>query len=762
MSPSFDRAALLADASLKGPAFCRAYAAELDGWLAELLGTAADRPGVALVATGGYGRGELSPQSDLDVYLVHDGKSNVVTVADQVWYPIWDAGFKLGHSVSTVEQALELARTDIETATSLLDARCVAGDATLVERLRAAARAQWTKERKRRLVELGEMVERRHAEAGEVAFMLEPDLKQGRGGLRDVHALRWAEVAEPGLLEVSADGLRSSYDVLLSARVELHRILGRAVDRLGLEQQDEVAAALGYGDADVLMADVASAARSIAWVSDSTWHQVLSGRGGRRRRGFRRTTVSPGIIIDDGTASLTDAAPVDDQLLPLRLAAEAARVGAYIDHGSLARLAEHAPAVDEPWPPEARDLFVQLLAHGRSAITAIEALDQMGLFVRLLPEWEPCRSRPQRNVYHRFTVDRHLLEAAAEAAGLAGRVERPDLLLVGTLLHDIGKGYPGDHTDVGMELVATIGFRMGYSAADVQTLVSMVQHHLLLPDAATRRDLDDPGTIRSVVEQVGSSATLHLLDALTEADSIATGPAAWGLWKAGLVKTLVARADHVLAGGSVLEVIDEGFPSVEHRSLAAQGELVIRPHGDQLLIVCPDHPGLFSRVAGVLALNGIDVVDAAVSSGDDMAIELFRVARQSGDIDWHRVELDLRQVLQRRLALSARLSDRARTYGRRRAQAAKPRDPQVTIDNTASDLATVIEVTCPDGIGVLYRITRALVEVGLDIVTARVQTLGGDVIDAFYVHDDMGEKVTDPEYLAEIERAVLHSLTAQT
>ncbi len=189
---------------------------------------------------------------------------------------------------------------------------------------------------------------------------------------------------------------------------------------------------------------------------------------------------------------------------------------------------------------------------------------------------------------------------------------------------------------------------------------------------------------------------------------------------------------------------------------------MIRPHADQLLIVSPDRPGLFSSVAGVLALNGLDVVDAAVSSGDGMAIELFRVSKQSGEVDWPRVEVDLRQVLQHRLALSARLSERARTYGRRRAQAAKPQKPQVSVDNAASDLATVIEVTCPDGIGVLYRITRALAEVGLDIVTARVQTLGGDVIDAFYVHDGTGAKVTDPEYLAEIQLAVLHSLTAQT
>ncbi len=758
-----DRAALLADASLSGRAFCRSHAELIDGWVRSIAtDTLRDDSRLALIAIGGYGRSELSPQSDLDLFLVHEPGVDAAPVASRIWYPIWDAGLKLGHHVATIDQALALARDEIETATTLLDVRLLAGSAALADKLAVAAREQWKKDRKRRLVELGDLVETRHQDFGEVAFLLEPDLKQGRGGLRDVHALAWAEVAEPGLLEVSAEGLQSCYDVLLAARVELHRLVGRPVERLGLDTQDDVARRAGYADADALMADLASAARQIAWVSDSTWHQVAAMRGGGRRRPrSRRQSVGAGIVIDDGTALLTDAAPVGDSLLPLRLAAEAARAGAYIDHASLARLAEATPPLSDPWPPEARDLLVQLLGYGRAAISAVEALDQMGLFVRVLPEWEPCRSRPQRNAYHRFTVDRHLLEAASEATRLMPQVDRPDLLLLGTLLHDIGKGYPGDHTEVGMELVATIGFRMGLPAPDVDTLVRLVQHHLLLPDAATRRDLDDPGTIRAVVEQARSVSTLLLLDALTEADSIATGPAAWGSWKAGLVKTLVARAAHVLGGGSVLEVVNEGFPSVEHRALAAAGELAIKPGADQLLVVAPDRQGLFSRVAGVLALNGLDIVDAAVSSEDHMAVELFRVASPSArEISWDKVETDLRLALDGRLALSARLAERARTYGRRRAQAAKPIEPSVTVDNATSDHATVIEVVCPDGVGVLYRITRALAEVGLDVVTARVQTLGGDVVDAFYVRDSHGDKITDPDYLAEIDRAILHSLTA--
>src|SRR5262249_54977260 len=225
-----------------------------------------------------------------------------------------------------------------------------------------------------------------------------------------------------------------------------------------------------------------------------------------------------------------------------------------------------------------------------------------GLLEQVLPEWPAVRSKPQRNAYHRFTVDRHLIEAAANAAELVARTDRPDLLVLGALLHDIGKGFPGDHTTVGIDLLGTIGPRMGLPPGDVAVLQSMVRHHLLLPDIATRRDLDDPATITAVADAVGDQLTLGLLAALTEADSLATGPAAWGRWKADLVRELVRRTAHVLGGGSP-EDVREDFPTDEHRALAAAGEQVLRGEGDRLTVVAHDRPGLFSRVTGVLALH---------------------------------------------------------------------------------------------------------------------------------------------------------------
>jgi [protein-PII] uridylyltransferase len=300
------------------------------------------------------------------------------------------------------------------------------------------------------------------------------------------------------------------------------------------------------------MRRIAIAARSIAWRSDESWR----GTDAELKRSFslrgpKTEEVGAGIVAQGEEIELADTADLADPVLALRVAAAAARRGASISLDALAKLAE-VPPLAIPWPDAAREAFVDLLLAGRGAIMVIEALDHEGLWERFLPEWECVHSKPQRNAYHRFTVDRHLLEAAANASALTDRVDRPDLLVTGALLHDIGKGRPGDHTEVGIVMIDEIATRMGFPPSDVHDLVQMVRHHLLLPDIATRRDLSDDGTVSFVAEQVETSRVLHLLDALTEADSLATGLAAWGDWKAGLVRQLVDRTAHVLDGGETM------------------------------------------------------------------------------------------------------------------------------------------------------------------------------------------------------------------
>ena len=757
-----DRDALFADPALHGRSFCRAYANRADAWLTTLL---AGEPEVALVAVGGYGRAELAPGSDLDVVLLHRGRprrgTDVRELAERIWYPLWDAGLKLGHGVRTVKEALALAADDLDTATSLLDVRLVAGDGTLAEELALRAEAQWRSRSDRWLPVVGAAVAERHQRAGEVAFLLEPDLKEGRGGLRDVHAQHWAEAARRILLDDDHSALAAAYDTLLGVRVALHRRTGKASDRLLLQEQDGIADDLGFVDADALMAEVAAAARTIAWTSDETWDRILSSfKGPRGRSATGDRHVGAGIVIRDGVVELTaDADPLSDPTLVLRAAAAAAEAGLRLSRAAVDRLAAEAAPLGDSWPEEARLAFVRLLGAGPAAIPVVETLDQRGLMTRTLPEWEAVRNRPQRNAYHRFTVDRHLCEAAAEAARLTSRVRRPDLLLVGAFLHDIGKGYPGDHSEAGVGLVRDICTRMGFAPEDIAILQTLVRHHLLLADAATRRDLADESTVLAVAGAVGNQTTLELLAALTEADSLATGPAAWGSWKAGLIAELVDRTAPVLAGQrapTAPEPPPEGTADLITRARLADG-LVLDGEGPLVTVVAPDRPGLFWRVAGTLALHGLDVVSArAWSSPDGFAIDRFRVQSVFGrQPDWAAVESDLNRVLAGRLSLEARLADRARDYASSpRPPSAAPPRVEVAIDNEASEVATVIEVRAPDRIGTLYRITKALAELELDVRLAKVASLGHEVVDAFYVVDRDGAKIEDEEHLREIQRGI--------
>lgn len=764
MAPPLRRADLLADETLTGRAFCEAYTDLVESWLVTCFDEAVRGRGpddrFALVAVGGQGRRELAPQSDLDLLLLLGKGTSPGDLPELLWYPIWDAGLKLGHAVRTVRDTLTLAGEDLETATALLSARHLAGDGSLSDELAEKARVNWRRRGKKWLEELARAVDQRHQAHGEVAFELEPDLKEGRGGLRDVHALSWARDAGAEISPRALAELQHDHDTLLEVRIELHRATAKPDDRLLLQEQDVVAARLGDVDSDALMARVAAAGRAIAWASDESWHEIELSLGGvffGRSRRERR--LDDGLVLRGARVCLADeGAPVDDPLTVLRVALAAARNTTRLCLRTL-DLLEAAPPLPEPWPDEARRLFCDLLLTGPAAIPVEETLDQFGLWEPLIPEWAPNRSRPQRNAYHRFTVDRHLWEATAEAAMLSHRVPRPDLLVMAALLHDIGKGYPGDHSEVGQELARTVATRMGFPPEDVATLEAAVRHHLLLPDVATRRDLDDPATVELVVERVGTPDRLALLRALCEADSLATGPSAWGPWRAQLVERLSDRAAHLMSGGDLVEVVHEPFPSAAQQALMAEGRLQVLTEGDRITVVCEDRPGVFSRVAGALALHGLDVTQADIHSAQGMVLDEFRVATTAaGHVRWDRVAADVTRVLEGRLALQARLDERARSHRRRHRPGLHQLVPLVRLDNDAATDATVVEVVGPDDLGLLYRITRALGEFDLDVRTAKIHTMGADVVDTFYVVDRDGAKVVDPEVEEELRRALLYAL----
>ena len=756
------RSEVIANESLRGIALCHALSDATDEWLTQLFREATagvkKADDIVLIAVGGYGRKELAPQSDLDVLLVHRGVKDISDIASRMWYPVWDAGVKLGHSVRTPKETIQLCASDLDTATSLVTARVIAGNTALGEEVIFATSESWKKRGREWLVELHARVLDRYDKDGEVAFLLEPNLKEGMGGLRDIHALHWAVRAGLDLLPGDSGQLERCNDVLMNVRVALHRHIGRPTEVLRLEDQRAVAQLAGFESDDALMASVAEVGRRIAWIADEVWARLDPPAD----RSSIPQPLAPGVQLINGEVHLTaDVDVADDPTLLLRVATAAARLGARIDRASLDRLAQQLPIWPDPWPAGASDDVVALLLEGEAAIPVLESLDQRNLLVRVLPEWAPVRSKPQRNAFHRYTVDRHLWQTVANASALVDRVSRPDLLVLGALFHDIGKGYPGDHTEVGVDMFAVIGQRMGMSSADQSIVSSLIEHHLLLADTATRRDLSDDATISMVADKLGSVVVLDLLHALTEADSLATGPSAWSEWKAELITLLVDRVSHVLGGGDVAEVMWRLFPDAAVLELMAAGDIAIRTQPDRVTVVSPDRPGTFSKVAGVLALSGLDVLGAEAHSDEQgMAASEFRVTSPHGDIDWTPIVANLNLALTGRLALESRLADRAATARPRRAQSAvAPAEPSVRFDDAASSNATFLEVRAPDTVGVLHRITKAIADLGLDIRHARVLTLGNEVVDAFYVRESGGGRIADDVYKKEISRAILFAVT---
>lgn len=780
------RLRLLHQGTTAGPPRRAALARLTDQWLGALLGEA---HGVALVAVGGYGRGELSPRSDLDVLLLHDGSadpSKIAAIADRVWYPVWDMGLALDHSVRTPAEARRTAAADLKVHLGLLDARHLGGDEHLTAGLRATAYADWRAQAPSRLPELRELGEERARLQGELRFLLEPDLKEARGGLRDATALR--AVAASWLADAPREGLESARALLLDTRDALHLATGRATDRLALQEQDQVAAAIGFPDGDTLLREVYEAARTVSYAADVTWREVgrvlrarsarprlrriLGGRGGRG--GFvepERLPLAEGVVEQEGEAVLARAArPERDPVLPLRAAAAAAQAGLPLSPHAVRRMAATAAPLPVPWPDEAREALITLLGAGPPTVEVWEALEAEGLISRLLPEWEHVRCRPQRNAVHRWTVDRHLIETAVRAAALARDVGRPDLLLVAALLHDIGKGRPGDHSAVGEALTRDIAARLGFGPADTETLATLVRHHLLLVDTATRRDLDDPATIRAVTDAVARTDTLELLHALTEADALATGPAAWSAWRASLVTGLVRRAAAALTGDAPGRT-RTGPPGAGHERLVAAAlrtggvvlELRERPEGEEaregsgtvgveLAIAVPTRSGVLPATAGVLALHRLTVRAADLRSVGGALLLRWRVAAEFGSLpESVRLRNDLVRALDGGLDLVGRLAEREAAYARRRRGVHAP--PRVTVAAGGSRDATVLEVRAQDAPGLLHRIGRALEDAGVWVRSAHVSTLGAHVVDAFYVTRVDGGPLPEEEATA-VARAV--------
>ncbi|GIF02949.1 [protein-PII] uridylyltransferase [Actinoplanes siamensis] len=699
-------------------------AAALGVWLGGLF--PAHLPGVSLLAVGGLGRRDCAPYSDLDLVLLHNGTAGIDRIAAALWYPIWDARLGLDHSVRTLPEALSVAHDDAKVALGLLDARHVAGDAALSAGLVAAAADQWRRTAVRLLPQLKELTQARWASHGELAFLLEGDLKEAAGGLRDVTLLRG--IGRAGIADTMRPAVRAANLRLLDTRDALHLAVGRRVDRLVAQERGTVAGLLDIEDPDTLLRRVSGDARTVAHAVDDAWRAVDRLRGSRRRPGVppapSRRPVARDVVEQDGELVLARTAigPVPDPSLSLRVAAAAATVHLPIARATCEWLAAFCPPLPTPWPPAARAALVSLLGAGPGLLPAWETCDRYGLIDAWLPEWARMRSLPQHHPIHRFTLDRHLVQAAYEATRYAREVDRPDLLLIGAFLHDVGKGLPGDHSVVGAPIAAVIAARIGLPAADVATVEKTVRLHLLLPDVATRRDLDDPVTISTVAEAVGDPATLDLLHALARADSHATGPAAWSDWKGRLMAELVRRVRTALDTGALPE------PPNPDPELLSGVLPVVHLDGDQVSVAAADRRGLLAGVAACLAMHRLDVIAANTSTVDGRAIvSCFTQPRYGTPYDPVALTADLRRVAAGDVSVTQRV--RARAMSGRGGTA----EPKVIWQRAAATGAVVLELRAADSPGLLYRVTTALDEAGAEIRAARISTLGGDVVDAFYL-----------------------------
>ena len=714
---------------------------------------------VAIAAVGGFGRGELSPGSDLDIVIIHTGslaEKELSDLVNKILYPLWDKNVKIDHSVRTRSEMRDAAEADLKVALGLLDIRLVCGNPDLVAAVQVDALESWRKNSKSRLSELEDSLLERHQRVGELAYLLEPDLKEARGGLRDITALR--AIHRSSVIAVPIERISVAESILANVREALHVVSGRDKDRLLFQEQDKVAEHLGYADADALMSDVAQAARSVDYLLDSTWYRIKHrGRdsAGRFFKRSRSTALSRDITISNKEVVISaDADFALDPVIGLRAAASAAQLGLPISMDSLERLSESLSGgvglLSNPWPRDARENLITLIGAGSAMVQIFEALDQEEIIFHWIPEWRAVRSLPQRNVLHRHTVDRHMVETAVQAAALTRQVHRPDILLFSALFHDIGKGTEEDHSDRGERLIEPLAKRIGFSGDEVEMIKLLVKHHLLLSATATRRDLDDPATIASVVEVIPNLQALELLHALSIADGEATGRAAWTDWKASLVAELVKRVALAITDNTVAL---QPELTQSQRIKADSGALAVsiedRDSVYAIEIVVPDKTGLLSIVAGVLNLLRLDVRSARTKSHGNSAVMEWIVIPDphAPALTEKTLHHELEEALRNKSSLAQRIEERIQAYAQ--LPTIPVPDPVVETFNDAATDATIIEVRSHDRPALLFGIGDTITRSNIDIRSAIVTTLGAEAIDTLYV-TEIGGGPLSPERAEEV------------
>ena len=808
---------------------------------------------LVIVATGGYGRGLLAPGSDVDLLFVRPFKQTAwgESVIEFILYMLWDLGLKVGHATRSLGECVRLAKQDMTIRTALLEARYLWGNEELYEDMRTRFWAEVATGSGQEFVE-AKLAERdeRHARQGESRYLVEPNIKEGKGGLRDLQTLYWigkylyhvedaSELIKHNVFTQDEYKLFQKAEAFLwDVRCQLHYAAGRAEERLSFDLQPELAVRLGFADADSRHA-VEQFMRAYFLVAkdvgDLTRIFCAALEEQNRKRKPSLTSLLPGFLkprtgtedfyVENGRLNAKLNVFRNDPVNLIRIFHVADAKGVDVHPHALRNITRSLDLVTDAVraDPDANRLFLDILTSRRDPEIALRRLNESGVFGAFVPDFGRIVALMQFNMYHHYTVDEHLIRAVGNVAAIergehkhdhplsteiVKRIKSRETLYCAILLHDIAKGLPGDHSDVGAEIAARLCPRWGLSQGETADVVWLVRNHLVMSDVAQRRDIADPKTVRDFVEAVQTPEMLRLLVILTVADIRAVGPGVWNGWKGQLLRELYHEAEATMTGGDTTparaarigtakaalaeRLADLPAETRDHilvrhydaywlafdtdaqerhaRLMAAadaKGELLslsvesnaFRSVSD-VVIYTPDHAGLFSTLAGAVAVSGGSIVDAkAFTTNDGFALDVFSVQDADGAPfgDGARAER-LRQTIAKTLA-GQMLPKKAlaKKKPKPRASAFHVR-PRVNFDNEASAIATVIEVEGLDRPGLLYDVTHAIFESGLSISSSMVATYGERAIDVFYVRDGFGHKITHPDRLATVKASLVKAL----
>ncbi|GGL51488.1 bifunctional uridylyltransferase/uridylyl-removing enzyme [Wenxinia marina] len=819
----------------------RAYAFLTDGLVRETLRVVRDRlhpnptptegERIALIAVGGYGRGEMAPYSDVDLLFLTPYKVTpwAESIVESMLYILWDLKLKVGHATRTVKDCLRLAREDFTIRTTLVEMRLLAGEASLADTLRARLWTELFRTTASDFVEakLNERTER-HRKQGGQRYVVEPNVKEGKGGLRDLQSLYWIgkyvynvraarELVGRGVFSPDEyQTFRDAETFLWAVRCHLHLLTGRAMDQLAFDLQVEVAERMGYRDhggrraVEHFMQDYFRHATRVGELTriflTAQEAAHLKPEPMLQRLLSRRKKAKPPYAIKQNRLTVADeTAFLSDKLNMLRIFEEGLRTGTLLHPDAMRLLAANLDQIDRGMreDPQANRLFLDLLLKHGNPERALRRMNELGVLAAFIPEFAPIVAMVQYNMYHHYTVDEHTIQCIstlariekgelAEELPIASRILEEGVnrkvLYAAVLLHDIGKGRDEDHSVLGARIARTVGPRLGLTKKEAETAEWLVRYHLLMSDMAQKRDISDPRTVKDFAKAVKSKERLDLLTVLTVCDIRGVGPGTWNNWKAMLLRGLYRATEQALATGledlnreareaEAKRALREALAGWDPKELRVetgrhygpywQGlgvdahaifagllrgirddevriDLKLDPDRDatRAAFAMADHPGLFSRMTGALALVGANIVDARTyTTKDGYATAIFWIQDAEGH-PFEEARLPrLRSMIKRTLAgeVVARdaLKDRDRIKKRERAFAVAT---SVAFDNDASDIYTVIEVDTRDRPGLLYDLTRTLAANNVNISSAVIATYGEQVVDTFYVKDMFGLK----------------------